>query len=290
MILLLGRTGYVGNALAEYLRKRGLSFVAPSHSELDASDRDSVAHLIESLQPTFVLNAIGFTGRPNIDSTEKEKLRCLTANTLVPGVLAEILADKGIPFGHVSSGCIYDGARPDGLPFTEDDPPNFAFNHPQASWYSRTKAMAETMLSSFDNTYIWRLRIPFDQFDHDRNYLTKVMKYDRLLEVENSISQLQEAAAACVEMLLRRVTPGIYNVTNPGSVTTSEVAQIIKAAGLTDKNFVFFTGEREFLATPDRVKRASCILSSQKLADTGIHLREIHDSLEWTLKHWQWRK
>lgn len=290
MILLLGAAGYVGQALAGDLLRRGCAFTAPSHQELDAASKEAVAQIVADLKPEAVINAIGFTGRPNIDGTDREKLRCLKANTVVPGVLGEVLADRKIPWGHVSSGCIFDGSRADGSPFTEEDPPNFAFNHPAASWYSRTKAMAETMLADYPNCVVWRLRIPFDEYDNERNYLTKLMRYERLLEVTNSISQLQEFAAAGVETLIRRVPAGLYNVTNPGSITTSEVAAAIKRHGLCDKEFVFFSDEEDFLASPGRVKRANCVLSSQKLADAGIQLREVHDALEWTLRHWVWSK
>ncbi len=290
MILLLGGSGYVGRALANHLQARGLPFAAPSHLELDATSKDAVADAVDALRPDFVVNAIGFTGRPNIDGTEREKLHCLTTNTTVPGVLAEVLGDHAIPLGHVSSGCIYNGARKDGTPFTEEDEPNFAFGHPEASWYSRTKAMAELLLRDCPTALVWRLRIPFDQFDNERNYLTKIMRYDRLLEVRNSISQLQEFAEACIETLIRRLPAGIYNVTNPGSVTTSEVAEAIKRHGLSDKAFQFFPNEEDFLSAPGRVKRASCLLSSEKLINSGIALREVHDALDWTLRHWQWNR
>lgn len=290
MILLLGGSGYVGSALAANLRSRNLPFIAPGHHELDAASKDAVAALVKSQRPDFVINAIGFTGRPNIDGTEREKFRCLVANTVVPGVLAEVLAELNILWGHVSSGCIFDGARPDGTPFTEEDSPNFAFSAPDASWYSRTKAMAETMLGETPNCLVWRLRIPFDQFDHERNYISKIMRYERLLEVTNSISQLQEFADACVETLRRRLPGGIYNVTNPGAIRTSEIAEAVRRHGLCHKEFQFFPNEAEFMATPGRVRRASCLLSGEKLAAAGIPLREVHEALEWTLRNWQWNR
>lgn len=287
MILLLGGSGYVGQAFASHLSRRGLDFVAPRHSDLDGLSKDAISSAVAILKPDLVINAIGYTGRPNIDGTEREKLHCLITNTTVPGILGEVLGARGIPFGHVSSGCIYDGARPDGTPFTEEDPPNFAFSHPQASWYSRTKTMAETMLRDCPTATIWRLRIPFDEFDHERNYLTKIMHYERLLEVTNTISQLQEFAHICLETLLRRLPPGIYNVTNPGAIKTSEVAEAIRRHGLCDKTFEFFEDEDDFLSTPGRVKRANCILSSAKLTGLGLGLREIHDALDETLGRWQ---
>lgn len=286
MFLLLGGSGYVGQAFAAHLRRRGLPFVAPTHGELDALSRDAVVQAVDAIRPDFVINAIGFTGRPNIDGTEREKLHCLITNATVPGILGEVLGERGIALGHVSSGCIYDGTRPDGTPFTEDDPPNFAFSHPRASWYSRTKAMAETLLRDCPTAVIWRLRIPFDEFDHERNYITKIMRYDRLLEVTNTISQLQEFTAISLETLLRRLPAGIYNVVNPGAIRTSDVAEAIRRHGLCTKEFQFFKDEDDFLAAPGRVKRANCVLSSEKLAAHGLALRPIHEALDDTLRRW----
>lgn len=290
MHLLLGGSGYVGQAFAKHLRKRGLEFVAPSHRELDALSRDAVADAVDRLKPRFVINAIGYTGRPNIDETEKQKLHTLITNATVPGILGEVLGRRGIPLGHVSSGCIYNGVRSDGLPFREEDPPNFALSHPRASWYSRTKAMGEMMLKDCPTAKIWRLRIPFDEFDHERNYLTKIMRYERLLEVSNTISQLQEFAFVCLETLQRDFPAGVYNVVNPGAIKTSEVAEAICRHGLCDKAFQFFEDEDDFLSAPGRVKRANCILSSDKLTRMGLGLREIHQALEETLGKWRERK
>ncbi len=286
MFLLLGGSGYVGQAFAAHLDRRGLPYVAPSHSDLDALSHDAIVAAVDALKPEYVINAIGYTGRPNIDGTEREKLHCLITNTTVPGILAEVLGERGIPLGHVSSGCIYDGARPDGMPFTEEDPPNFAFSHPQASWYSRTKTMAETMLRDCPTALIWRLRIPFDEFDNERNYLTKIMHYERLLEVTNTISQLQEFVHIALETLVRGFPAGIYNVTNPGPIATSEVAEAVRRHGLCNREFQFFKDEADFLAAPGRVKRANCILSSEKLTKMGLGLREIHQALDETLENW----
>ena len=68
--------------------------------------------------------------------------------------------------------------------FTETDPPNFTFRDPPCSFYSGTKALGEEMWRRRlvprcvgPASYIWRLRIPFDEFDNARNYLSKVQRY-----------------------------------------------------------------------------------------------------------------
>lgn len=286
MILLLGAGGYVGSAFAGLLSAKNLPFLAPTHAELDASDSGALRHVVRSIRPEFAINAIGFTGRPNIDGTEIEKFRTLAENTWVPGVLAKVFAEEGVRWGHVSSGCIYEGCREDGQPFTEEDPPNFAFGDTRSSWYAKTKAMAEVLLKDAPDCLIWRMRIPFDEFDHERNYLSKLLRYEKLLDVRGSISQRQEFAAAALETLLRNLPSGIYNVTNPGAISTREVVDTMRRHGITNKDFEYFRDDAEFLAAPGRVRRASCELSSGKLAASGIFLKEIHEALEDTLKLW----
>jgi len=289
MVLLFGAAGYVGSAFAAELGARGIPFTGVTRGDARFDSTDSVAALVDRVRPEFAINAIGYPGRPNVDATEREKLRCLAANTVVPGVIAEVLAVRGIPWGHVSSGCIFQGTRPDGSGFTEDDAPNFAFGDAAASWYSRTKAMAESLLRDAPDCLIWRLRIPFDEFDHERNYLTKAMEYDRLLEVRNSISHRGEFAAACVETLVRRLPAGIYNVTNPGAVWTSDVVAALARRGMRKKPESYFSDEGDFLSAPGRIKRASCLLDGSKLEAAGIRMREVHEAIEWSLENWHWR-
>jgi len=288
MVVLFGASGYVGSAIAVQLREAGLEVVAPSHRELDLTSRDALSAWLGGIaRPDFAINAVGFTGRPNIDGTEVEKWHTLRANTVVPGVLAEVLGSAGVRWGHVSSGCIFNGCRPDGSGFTEEDEPEFAISDPRAGWYARTKWMAEKLLAEAPGVVIWRLRIPFDSFDNERNYLTKLMRYDRLLEVRNSISQLREFAAAAVESLRLRIPDGIYNATNPGSILTSEVAAALEKHGICRKRFEYFRSEEEFLASPGRVFRASCVLDSSKLAAQGILMREVHESIDRPLREWK---
>ena len=73
----------------------------------------------------FVINCAGYTGKPNVDACETNKGECRKGNIELPKVISNACALVGIPWGHVSSGCIYTGNRLDGSGFTEEDPPNF---------------------------------------------------------------------------------------------------------------------------------------------------------------------
>jgi len=192
-----------------------------------------------------------------------------------------------VPWGHVSSGCIYNGARPDGSGFHEDDIPNFTFRSNHCSFYSGSKALGEEVLAGAAGVYLWRLRIPFNEVDHPRNYLTKLMRYERLLDATNSISQLDEFAEATFSGWEKRVPFGTYNVTNPGAITTREIVELIRRSGVCTKEFRFFESEDEFMRVAAKTPRSNCIIDSSKLAAAGIRLTEIHAAVERDLRRWR---
>jgi len=287
MIYLLGGSGYVGHAYQGLLMRKGLPFRNLRRAELDYTNKDTLRAALLRDKPAFLINAAGYTGKPNVDACELHKHECLFGNAVLPGIIAEACADANVPWGHVSSGCIYTGARPDGSGFSETDTPNFTFRTNNCSFYSGSKALGEEVLQGKPNVYIWRLRIPFDHRDNPRNYLTKLLRYQRLLEATNSISELHEFVAATFACWEKRVPFGIYNVTNPGQVTTHEVVDLIKKAGVSNKDFTFFKDETEFMHTAAKTPRSNCVMTSQKLASVGIQMTEVHDAIARDLQNWQ---
>lgn len=287
MIYLLGGSGYVGHAYQALLTRKGIPFRNLKRSELDYSDVGQLAAALKADRPAFLINAAGYTGKPNVDACELHKTECLFGNAVLPGRIAEACTAAGVPWGHVSSGCIYTGSRPDGSGFTEADAPNFTFRQNNCSFYSGTKALGEEVLAGLPDVYLWRLRIPFDEVDSPRNYLTKLMRYQRLLEAENSISQLAEFVGATFACWEKRIPFGTYNVTNPGKVTTREVVDLIRASGVCTKQFEFFKDESDFMHTAAKTPRSNCVMESTKLAQAGIKLTEVHEAIARDLRAWR---
>ena len=287
MIYLLGGSGYVGAAYQALLARKNLPFRNVRRADFDYTNRVALTELLRRERPEFLINAAGYTGKPNVDACELHKAECLFGNAVLPGRIAEACAAAGVPWGHVSSGCIYSGARPDGSGFTETDTPNFTFRTNHCSFYSGTKALGEEVLAGRDNVYIWRLRIPFDHVESPRNYLTKLMRYQRLLEATNSISQLHEFCAATFACWEKRVPFGTYNVTNPGHVTTHEVVDLILKSGVCPKNYVFFKDETDFMHTAAKTPRSNCVMTSAKLASVGIVMTEVHEAVARDLARWK---
>jgi len=286
-ILLLGGSGYVGQAYQELLKAKGLPFKNLRRADLDYTDVATLTAALKADRPSFLINAAGYTGKPNVDACELDKTNCLFGNAILPGRIAEACEAAGVPWGHVSSGCIFTGKRPDGTGFTETDAPNFTFRQNNCSFYSGTKALGEDILAGRPDVFIWRLRIPFDHRESPRNYLTKLMRYPRLLEAENSIPQLHEFVAATFACWEKRIPFGTYNVTNPGHVTTREVVDLILESGVCKKDYAFFPDEADFMAKAAKTPRSNCVMNSAKLASAGIEMTPVRDAIRTALQNWQ---
>ena len=189
MYLVLGASGYIGSNFINYLRTTGRHAHGVSRSEVDYTDIDKLDHLLQDLKPDFLINAAGYTGSPNVDACELAKAECLAGNAVLPGVIREACEGAGTAWGHISSGCIYNGGT---TGWKETDTPNFSFRNGPCSFYSGTKALGEEILEGAEDCYIWRLRIPFNHELMPRNYLYKLLNYDMLLSAENSVSHINE--------------------------------------------------------------------------------------------------
>ena len=77
-------------------------------------------------------------------------------------------------------------------------------------------------------------------------------------------------------------------MTNPGSVTTSDVVELILKHGVNKKDYKFFENEEDFLEKAAKTPRSNCVLDTTKLEKSGINLRPVEEALEWSLKNWKW--
>ena len=287
MIILFGSTGYIGSEFKRQLEQKQIEFKCWSDTanttfyDLEKWYSDAGYPIID-----VVINAAGYTGKPNVDACELDKESTIHGNIVWPQILTDWCMLNDIQLGHVSSGCIYSGRRVDGEPFTEEDVPNFSFVQNNCSFYSGTKAIAEKIVSKWSKNYIWRLRIPFEENNNSRNYISKMLRYDKLLQAENSISNKQEFVSACIQTFTNKVPFGIYNVTNTGYITTDFLIEKLKMTIAKDKNFTLIDEEqlyKNYAKTP----RSNCVMSNSKLLETGIKMKTVDESIDYCLNNWK---
>lgn len=216
-----GKTGWIGGLMVDMIKEEGIEVLAAS-SRLQ--NRESVAKELDEVKPTHVLNAAGITGRPNIDWCEINKPETIRTNVIGTLNLADLCLERGIHCTVYATGCIfvYDEKHPEGsgIGFTEEDTPNF-----YGSFYSETKGYMEPMLKNYSNCMILRVRMPISDDLIHRSFVTKIVKYERVVNIPNSMTILSEMLPASLAMAKKGLT-GVYNFTNPGVISHNQVLDL----------------------------------------------------------------
>lgn len=300
--LIYGRTGWIGGLLGQLCEKQGIPF---EYGKGRLEDRSSIMADIQNIKPTQVLNAAGVTGRPNVDWCESHKTETVRTNVAGTLTLADVCREHGLLVLNFATGCIfeYDAAHPEGsgIGFKEEDKPNFT-----GSFYSKTKAMVslallqlcflllffkkksvddfffscnqvEELLKEYDNVCTLRVRMPISSdLKNPRNFITKISRYNKVVNIPNSMTVLDELLPISIEMAKRNLR-GIWNFTNPGVVSHNEILEMYKSYIDPDFKWVNFTLEEQ--AKVIVAPRSNNELDASKLKKEFPELLSIKESL-----------
>lgn len=274
-IIILGN-GFVGSNLAQHLEDQGIEYEIFAKKDLDYTNKKELKKYfdIEKNDIKCVINCSGYTGVPNVDACEDNQNFCWDMNVQHPLEVVALSHQNEIPIIHVGSGCIYSGYDKD---YTEEDIPNFGVGSKDASYYSRCKHAFETSSSAY-NRYIFRIRIPFTDELVPKNYFTKLLKYDTLINESNSVTSIKDFNVFVQKFvdMLGLVPYGVYNVVNPQPIKAQEVVEILKENGLENPNWKFIqTKDLDTVA-----KRSNCVLSTDKIKLLGLELPETITSIK----------
>lgn len=269
-VLLLGK-GYIGNYLANFATT-DFEILHYSKQDVDYSDLPTFQKLLEQTSPDWIINASGYTGKPNVDACENDKDKCYSYNVDVPLMLTKVANDANIPIIHIGSGCIYSGYEKH---YTEEDPANFGLEQTHSSFYSKTKDSFEKFTDNF-NRFIFRIRIPFNGVPEPKNYLWKLLHYDNLITQQNSITNVDDLIEFTYKFISEKREPGIYNVVNQGSISAQDIVFRLAHNRLKNINWKFVSIEEANF----KVQRSNCILSTQKIQKIGLGLPLIEESVD----------
>ena len=265
VFLVYGKRGWIGGLVGDILKKQGYVYHY-AQERLEHAERD-----IERVKPTHIINAAGITGRPNVDWCETHKREVIQTNVAATLHMIDVAKRAGVHVTNFATGCIYtyDDDHPvgGGKGFTEDDPPNF-----RGSYYSRTKCMVEELIKEYDNVWQLRLRMPISSdLENPRNFVYKIARYEKIVNIPNSMSVLDELLPLAVQGALRGLT-GVYNFTNPGVISHNEVMDMY------GRPYVNFTEEEQnkILAAP----RSNNHLDTTKLQRAFPGILDIKNSLK----------
>jgi dTDP-4-dehydrorhamnose reductase len=278
-----GKTGWIGGKMAVLLQEKGVEFVL---ADARCENRADVAAELDDVKPSHVFMAAGITGRPNIDWCEDHMPDTIRTNVIGTLNLADLCNERGIHCTVYATGCVfkYDDAHPlgSGVGFTEDDVPNF-----DESFYSKTKGFMEPMLRCYPTCLILRVRMPISDDLSHRNFITKIVKYERVVNIPNSMTVLTEMLPASLAMAEKGLV-GVYNFCNPGVISHNECLDLYTK--YIDPTYKYMNFSLEEQSKILKAGRSNNELDSTKLMKDmpeGIVINDIKTAVELCMQRMQ---
>jgi dTDP-4-dehydrorhamnose reductase len=313
MILLLGATGYLGQAFARELRGRGERFIPLSRGAFDYTRFELLFDYVRKIKPEFLINAAGVPADPRQESLEAARFEAFQANAILPQTIARVCRMTKLPWGHISTGSLFAGAkvlRQNGLKiendlsqpelrklfqthpehfvgFNETDEPNCSFRRLPCSYWTGTKALAEETISGEEQVYVWRAGMVFNESAHPGNLLFALQNMACVPEQLTAVSRLEDFVRACLDLARRKAPFGVYNIANPGAVTTRRLVELIHRVRKPDPVRLNPANGQEGSNNVPQLPPPSGILDTGKLAAAGIVLRSSEAALEDALGKFQ---
>jgi 3,5-epimerase/4-reductase len=265
-IFIFGSKGYFGSHFVQFFQEKGWEVIG---YRVDVSDYNKVKEALSSAKPDVILNCAGKTGKPNVDWCEDNKVETMKVN--VQGALNIACACKelGLYLAHIGSGCIYEGDN-GGKGFGEEDAPNF-----YGSFYSRTKIYSEQALKEFNPLQL-RVRIPIEGKPGSKNVIDKLLKYKKIISIENSFTIVEDFLHASYELIQKRER-GVFNMTNVGSMDHKYLMEQYQKIVDPQKSFEFMS--LEDLKNITKAPRSNCTLDTTKREALGISMPSIKERI-----------
>ncbi len=227
-ILIAGRNGQLASCLRDLANLRGLPAVALGREELDLEVREGIDRMVASVAPSMIINVAAYTA---VDQAESETGKAFSINRDGAAALADIAWQRNIPFVHLSTDYVFDGAKYEAYDETDVPAPLNAYGasklageaavlaaHPLAT-VVRSSWIYSTIGSNFVRTM---LRLA------ETRPIVKV-----ICDQQGSPTSAVDLAAALLHIAERSLTDdrrtaaGIFHVTGQGTTTWHGFAEAI---------------------------------------------------------------
>lgn len=231
-VLVAGATGQLARALVAVALRPHVDLLALGRPELDL-ETCSGAERIADFAPDVIINAAAYTA---VDAAEKEAARAFAINRDGAAWLAGIAAARGVPFIHVSTDYVFDGAKTSA--YVEDD-----VTEPLGV-YGRSKLAGEqAVLRAHPEAIVCRTAWVYSAYGNNfvKTMLRLARERDELRVVDDQIGNPTSAHDLAAKLLGVGLSAragsasglaGIYHVTAQGETSWCGFArEIMRLAG-----------------------------------------------------------
>lgn len=235
-IAILGGTGLLGTALADYCEKKEILFFEINHSDCDViTQQQKMFSILDRENPDIIINTIALVG---VEPCENNPLKAYQINSLFPYELAKYSNKNHTHLVQISTAEVFDGEKLQ--PYLESDFPN-----PQ-NIYGGTKFLGENLVRNNCATYsIIRLPALFGKRRNKKSsYADKVYAWldtNKKLRITDDKIDSPTYASDVAKVIFEEVIPfhknEIIHIANSGE--TSLYDFVLEMGSIYGKNLNF---------------------------------------------------
>ena len=282
-ILFFGSKGWIGGQFLEYLNKLNEP-IEIIETNARADNEILVKDLILAHSPTHIISFIGRThgeGINTIDYLEQEGklIENVKDNLYAPLVLSTLAEKNNIHYTYLGTGCIFDNEDPPSRLFKETDNPNFF-----GSSYSIIKGFTDRLMKLSSKTLNLRIRMPINSQNHHRNFITKIINYDKICSIPNSMTVLPTIYPIIYDMM-KNETTGTFNLTNPNYISHNEILEMYRE--IKDPEFKWTNFSKEEQNQVLKSKRSNNCLDTTKIQELYPDFPDIKKAVRECLENYQ---
>ena len=218
--------GHNGQVATELRRQTQIDVQALGRDIADLTDPAGCAALIAATDADVVINAAAYTA---VDKAETDRDTARVVNAVAPGVMAQAAAARGLPFIHISTDYVFDGAGT--VPFTTDHPTG------PLGVYGQTKLDGEQAVQAAGGVFAI-FRTSWVVSAHGNNFVKTMLRLgaerDKLTIVADQIggpTPAADIAALCVSAAQQLLTDpsksGVYHISGGDDVSWADFARAI---------------------------------------------------------------
>jgi len=215
-VSVIGANGQLGTDLVKTLTATGFEVQSLARSQVDVTNRDSLAEALAGFAPDVVVNTAAYV---NVNLAETHEADAEAVNVIGAGNVAKVAAGLGARTVYISTDFIFDGQKPFGEFYESGDVAG------PLNVYGRTKYEGELAVSAADpNVLIYRISSVFGAAGSSGkggNFIEAILKKVRAGEVATVIDDNQMSptyTAATARILSELIGQGAVGIEHGSSV------------------------------------------------------------------------
>lgn len=225
-ILIIGKTGTLGNAFARICESRAIYAHGLSRKDLNICNEHEIEKVILQLKPWAIVNAAGFV---RVDDAENDADSCFQTNAIGPENLAKACLKYGIKLLTFSSDMVFDGTKNN--TYVEND------GVAPLNVYGQSKVMAEQLtLATNPEVLVVRTSAffgPWDMYNFVYGALRSFRNNQRYMAASNifiSPTYVPDLVNTSLDLLLDNAS-GVWHLANSGETSWASLAEEIARRG-----------------------------------------------------------